>query len=791
MKYSYNWLNSYFDTPLPAPKKLADLVTFHALEVEGVEKIKKDSVVEISILPNRAHDCLCYEGMAREIGVLVGQKIKPREVKRVSISDTPELVVHIEDEKLCRRYMGRFITGVKVKDSPKWLKDRLASVGQRPINNVVDIMNFVMLETGQPLHAFDADKLAKNGDKTELFVRKAKADERIMTLDGKDIELNDAILVIADAEAPLAIAGIKGGTKAEITNATKNIVVESANFAPGNIRKTSRQIGIRNDSSIRFENDLSPTKATEAIEYVMALLSEVAAGTNFKAGKTVDVYPRVSSAYRIGASVGEANRVLGTHFQEKDVAQILEKLGFEYKTLVPSEEVLRLASKLEGVPYKLGASISYDAPRAFDCSSFVGYLYAQSGVGIPRTSVDMYVFADKIEKEDLLPGDVIFANSGKGVIYYETMEYVKGVKVPEGVDHCGMYLGDGKVIHATKKHGKVVVEELSKAIGFENIVGYGRVALPCEKRFVVTVPAERLDLRIKEDLIEEIGRIYGYEKISGAELSIGDFKPAVNKTEFYTQKVREYLVGVGFSEISTYAFTDKGDIEMENPIAIDKKFLRRDLAGNILKSLEINGRNAPFLGEETIRIFEVGKVFEAEREYLSLGIGVSIPGNMKKKADVVKNVIFEAETKLGEILHGSVIGVTPDPSVLLVDLGALIEKAPDPLAYEFSLKAEKDVKYRKISQYPFMLRDIAVFVPSETENAEVSHLVEKQAGDLLVKIKLFDVFEKTFEDGTKKTSYAFRLVFQSQERTLSDEEVNGIMEKITNALNKNDGWQVR
>lgn len=640
MKISHQWLQTYFKEPLPSAEKLAELITFHAFEVEGIERVSDDSVIDISILPNRAHDCLSYEGMAREIGVLAGLEIRPRELKDIPEGDTRGLEISVEDSALCPRYMGRVVEGVQIGPSPEWLKTRLAAIGQRSINNVVDIMNFVMFETGQPLHAFDAGKLGTS----EIIVRKAHAGEKIATLDDKDITLDENVLVIADKTEPLAIAGIKGGKKAEVTSDTKNIVIESANFAPGNIRKTSRKISIRTDASARYENELTPAKTEEAMKYVVSLLSEHAADANFKAGKIQDVYPQPQEPFTVSVSLQETNTLLGTSFTEKDIEEILKKLRFEF-----------------------------------------------------------------------------------------------------------------------------VIKE---------------------NRFAVTVPTERLDLRIKEDLIEEIGRVYGYEKIAPIKLAMGDFKPSVNKTAYYADVIRHILTEEGFSEISTYAFTDAGDIEMENPIAGDKKYLRRDLSGNITKALDLNSKNAPLLGLDIVKIFEIGKVFEKDREYLSLCIGVTIPANMKKKDEMTKTILSETVQKLAEKFEVS-LEEKVSGAVLTIDFDSLLSKLPEPAQYDFSAKKEADKKYKKISLYPFVLRDIAVFVPDGVKETDVFEIITAQAGELLVQTKLFDVFQKTLEDGTKKTSYAFRLVFQSQEKTLSDEEVNTIMEKVTAELNGHSEWQVR
>jgi phenylalanyl-tRNA synthetase beta subunit len=772
------------------------VITFHAFEVEGIEKSENGPVIDISILPNRSHDCLCYEGMAAEIGTTLGKKPIVRKLKKPKKGNTRKLVITVEDEKLCRRYTGQFAEDIAVGPSPERIKKHLESIGQRSINNVVDIMNFVMFETGQPLHAFDADKLTSNTNSAHIIVRKAKNGEILQTLDGKDVALNENILIIADDADPLAIAGIKGGKKAEVTGDTKNIIIESANFAPSNIRKTSRATGIRTDASIRFENEITPEKTKNAIEYVASLLGEYAAGPNFHVGKIVDSYPRVMNPYKVGVSVSELNKILGTSFTEAKVETILKKFhSFEYKIVLPRDEVVKNSETLLGIPYVRGASISYDAPKTFDCSSFIGYVYAQAGLSLPRMTADMYVFAPKISKEEIKPGDIVFSNTGEGTIRYETVEFLTGTKIPEGIDHSGIYLGEGKIIHATKGKG-VVTEDLAGNDKFQTVVGYGRLVGMDENRFVVTVPAERLDIRRKEDLVEEIGRVYGYEKVVSAKPVMEDFVPAVNKTVYYGDLIRETLFKEGFSEISTYAFTDKGEVEVENPIASDKKFLRNTLAGNMEKALELNIRNAPLLGLSQVKLFEIGKVFGGEREYLSLCLGADIYGNMKKKEETIKNALFAAEEKLGEALGATLLGKTWNSSIMFFDLESVIDKFSTPpeasrdkvFANTISTPPKR---FEKISVYPFMIRDIAVFVPSGIEKENVLGIIQSEAGELLVRTTLFDVFEKTFEDGTKKTSYAFRIVFQSQEKTLSDEEVNVIMENITTKLNTEEGWKVR
>ncbi len=221
--------------------------------------------------------------------------------------------------------------------------------------------------------------------------------------------------------------------------------------------------------------------------------------------KAINNNPRQPNPYKLGISVEEASDMIGVKISEKEIAKIFDHLGFEYKKVKPIDEVLKLAPTYVGIPYKRGASISYDAPKLFDCSSFVSYLFVHAGIQIPRISVDQFVFGNPVKENDLRPGDVVFSNTHtEGKTWYESVEFLPSTKVPEGVDHCGLYLGGGKIIHATSLFGKVVVEDLAKAERFKNIVGLRRMA-ENSRRFVVTVPAERPDLRTKKDLAHVIG----------------------------------------------------------------------------------------------------------------------------------------------------------------------------------------------------------------------------------------------------------------------------------------------
>ncbi|MEI7425012.1 MAG: phenylalanine--tRNA ligase beta subunit-related protein, partial [Candidatus Staskawiczbacteria bacterium] len=453
-----------------------------------------------------------------------------------------------------------------------------------------------MLEIGQPMHAFDSDKIGN-----EIVVKNAYRGQRIITLDKKDVELDENVLLITDGENPLAIAGIKGGNFAELETSTKNIILESASFDAVQIRKTSQRLKIQTDASKRYENDFSVEVAGEAMDILSKLIVEIAGTSLTKVGEIVDNYPKRANKFILGISSKEASSIIGVEIKDSDIEKIFDKFGFEWKKVKPIDEVLKIAQTLIGVPYKRAASISYDAPKSFDCSGFVSYLFVQAGIQIPRMSVDQYVFGKKINKGDLIPGDTIYANAGVGKIFYNTLEFLPGTNVPEGVDHCGLYLGNGKVIHATMLFDKVVIEDLDKSERFKNIVGYRRMTENLE-RFVITVPDERLDLRIKEDLAEEIGRIYGYDKIKDISISKNKEKVKIEKGFAYKEKIRRILYEKGFSEVINYSFTDKGEIELANPMSPERKFLRTNLSDGLNNCLEFNSRYSELVDMLQIKI---------------------------------------------------------------------------------------------------------------------------------------------------------------------------------------------
>lgn len=678
MKISYNWLKEYV-SKLPKPEKLADLLTMHSFEVKEIQKTGKDWILDIDVLSNRAHDCLSHIGVVRECAALLGFKFQVsgfrlNEDKKLQAKDF--ISVEIKDVELCPRYCARIITDIKIGSSPKWLKEKLESIGQQPINNVVDAANFVMFETGQPLHAFDADKL--NGKK--IIVRRAKKGEEIITIDGEKYELNNDILVIADLDEPLAIAGIKGGKKAGINKNTKTIILESANFNLNNIHASSRKLGLQTDASLRFEHGLDPNLALEAIDRVAGLICKVAGGKIARGA--VDIYPRKLKPRKISLKIAKVNSLLGVEIPEKEIIRILNLLGLKTK--------------------KIGIQL------------------------------------------------------------------------------------------------------------------------------LVEIPTRRLDIELPEDLVEEIGRIYGYEKIP-SKPPIGILvSPKVDDLLRLRNKVKDILESLGLVEVYNYSFIGEGDlekikaspndyIELENPLSADLKYLRQDLIISLLRNVKDNFR---YFNE--IRLFELGKIYLAKPK---VGEKLMLGGVLGKK-EKGSNLFYEAKGIVDGLLNK--LGIagqwyddfqqTPEygekkiwhPKISAEikldnqEIGFLGEINPEILS-KFGIKGQvaafnidfelliklvsEELIYQPPSKYPAAVRDIAVLVNPEDRVTHVLNVINSAGGELVSDVDLFDMYEgEGIPEGKK--NLAFHIVYQSNSRTATDAEVNVIHNSIVKALERK-GWEVR
>jgi phenylalanyl-tRNA synthetase beta chain len=326
MNISFNWLKELIDVDL-APEELAQRLTSVGLTVEGVHSAADDFVLDIDLTSNRP-DCLSHLGVAREVGVITGNKLKIADVVKTDDVPMPAVlaydVVRIEDPELCNRFTARIIRDVKIGRSPDWLVKRLEAIGERAINNVADITNYVMLELGQPMHSFDLDKLTEK----RIVVRRAKAGETIRTLDEVEREPDDSMLAICDAEKPVAVAGVMGGLDSAISDATTNVLLEVAYFNPASIRQTSRRLKLSTEASHRFERGVDIENLIRASNRAAELVCDIAGG---KAADLIDVYPtpyerKTVESRNIAYAV---ERLTSLNVSPSECDRILNALGIE------------------------------------------------------------------------------------------------------------------------------------------------------------------------------------------------------------------------------------------------------------------------------------------------------------------------------------------------------------------------------------------------------------------------------------------------------------------------------
>ncbi len=661
-----------------------------------------DVVFDIEITPNRP-DCLSHLGLARELAAWFKLPlVYPQERFHGELpgASHPELLrnVSVLSPEDCPLYTAHIIRGVKIGPSPAWMQRRLEAVGLRPINNVVDVGNYVMLETGQPLHAFDARKLGGQ----EIVVRRAADGEKIVTLDGKERALTSRMLVIADAAKPVVIAGIMGGEHSGVADDTTDLVLECAIFKRQAVRWTSRRLGLSSDSSYRYERGVDPHSALEAAYRAVDLIIETAGGQV------------VGPAYRVGGDVPWQREVVVTH------GYICEKLGFE----IPAADM--------------------------------------------RAS-------------------------------FEALEL------------------------------NVTREEPTPARG---------------PAWTVSIPSWRDDLDRPIDLVEEVLRLYGTERIPSAVVTapglVGDDDPVV----LFNRRVTDYLVGHDFHECVNYTLrsakeistwvsqTAAAELGLSNPFIDDQSHLRPTLIVGLLETLRLNQSR----GVPVSRLCEVGRVFIERNgqnfECAAVGFVLAEPVGERRWLPRDAGDFYSAKKHVTALAAAAGIDLARQPLVPIAGpyfgwqeghsaaagemaagwtarfglLNLAMVKAlgvegkvyagifavlPEKLAADTARK-----RYADFSLLPAALRDLAVVVDAGVTAEEVRRTVAKLTraalnnAFALESIDVFDVYQgKGLPDGTK--SLAFSLVFRSAERTLTDDEVNAVFQKVQDEVTKTTGWQIR
>jgi phenylalanyl-tRNA synthetase beta chain len=325
MRVPISWLKEYVDIEI-SPEEIARRLTMAGIAVENIERTDKEVVLELELTPNRA-DCLGLINVAREVAAVTGGRLHLPEVLVPETKEKAEdlALVEIQAPGLCGRYLARVIRDVRIGPSPAWMQERLQAVGVRPINSIVDVTNYVMFETGQPLHAFDYDALAEH----RIIVRQAGQNEKMITLDNVERELEKEMLVIADARQAVALAGVMGGLESEVTEKTQTILLESAHFDRVSIRQTSRKFGLRSESSTRFEKGTDIEGVSLAADRAAQLIAQIGAGNPVSGA--IDVYLNPRPALRISLRISRTNALLGTNLNQLEVINLLSQLQLQPK----------------------------------------------------------------------------------------------------------------------------------------------------------------------------------------------------------------------------------------------------------------------------------------------------------------------------------------------------------------------------------------------------------------------------------------------------------------------------
>jgi phenylalanyl-tRNA synthetase beta chain len=629
-----------------------------------------DASIEVDLTPNRG-DCLSVAGIAREVGVIAKQDVTALDVATVPATHQDEFPVKITAADECPRYLGRIIRNVNLgAETPLWMQEKLRRSGLRSIDPIVDVTNFVLMELGQPMHAFDFSKLEGG-----IEVRLAGDKEKITLLDGKEVEMNPDTLVIADASKPVAMAGIMGGQYTAVSDSTRDVFLECAYFAPLAIAGKARGYGMHTDASHRYERGVDHALQHRAMERATGLLLSIVGG---EAGPVTEAVGNLPEQARVSLRYEQVGRQLGISMEKAEIKDIFARLGLQ--VLSDSESEIHLA-----------------------------------------------------------------------------------------------------------------------------------------------VPSYRFDIAIEADLIEEIARIYGYDNIPLASGNNSTKFGRAPETKLDISQLRNHLVALGYQEIISYSFIDPAlsdlvcgtatrPIRLQNPISEEMAVMRGSLLPGLLQTLQYNANRQ----HERLRLFETGLVFqklgEETRQTARLGGLLSGRRNPKNwnnnneisdfydvKGDIESLLDLGANGAGFQFLATEAQGYHPgqcaevraaDGSSIGV-IGALHpsiqrEMGLDTVVYLFELDlaavlaAEIPVA-SELSRYPEVSRDLALVIDESVSSGAISQTVWENAGEFLVGLQIFDVYQGDAVTKGKK-SVALGLTWQHPSRTLSDEEINAIISSCINAL---------
>ena len=664
MKFSYNWIREMVPGLDSEPAELMRLITMKTAECEGLEQAGADTVIEVDnkSLTHRP-DLWGHYGMAREVAAITRGKLRdPVKLDLLPQGKAP-VEIEIEDFHLCPRYSALVFENVTVQPSPRWMQDRLASIGLNAINNIVDVTNYAMAELPQPMHAFDAEKLHGPA----ILVRSARAGEQIVALNEESYNLGPSNLVIADAEGPIALAGVIGGLHSAIGPQTKRIVLESANFQAASVRKTSVALKLRTDASMRFEKSQDPLNTVRGLARAVELLEEVSPGIRLVGG-VADAHGELKTPAPIELTVDWLKAKLGRDLEAREVRSILESLEFG-------------------------------------------------------------------------------------------------------------------------------VEE------------------PAPGRFLVTVPSWRAtkDISIKDDLLEEVGRMVGYESITPHAPLIESVVPPEDPSRKYLRRVRDMATAQGFTEVYNYSFVTEEmarafhmnpeeHVGVANPIASGQTLLRASLLPAILKNILDNSRHLP-----AFRLFEIGREIHVRNRELPEEIPHFAAAMYAREGDG-RESLFELKRLAECLMEGASARLAearpfehPERAAIIAwrgeDVGRLFELHPalgiegraaildlDLLKME-KLGLQDARRYQPWSRFPVSAFDLSVVAGLREPAADIERRLAAAAGSDLVEIEFLREYTGAPLPPDRK-SVTYRLTVGATDRTLSSEEVGAIRERAMDAVRK-------
>ena len=565
------------DPDLPLGQSLCDIA-------------KTSDILDVKTPSNR-WDYMSYIGLAREIAATQPDNalVEP-ESREMTYQDRE--VVKVKETGECSVFISAKLRVKANIQSPRWLVDNLQAAGMRSINPVVDITNFVMLEYGQPSHAYDGKKITG-----VLGVRFAKDGESLTTLDGKSIKLIKKDLIIVDSSGPIALAGVMGGQKTETEPNTAEVLVEVANFDKTTVRRAALRHGLRTESSARFEKGLPLPLPHLAMNRIVGLLEEIC-GAELVDSPVLQEYAKYGQQ-NLGMRIRKAERFLGYKLDEKEVVELLSRRGFN-----PSHFSFTKESKAQiGKEYMFGAQIASEKLKKFDCSLLTQYIYAKAGVVIGRTAEQQYAAGMEVPDFGLKPGDLLFLTGNE-------------TKNGNKIGHVGMFIGGNKVLQASSTLKKVTLSPVTKFTKAKNYAGARRYLDNFNHIISVDIPWWRNDVSLEVDLFEEVAKSLGYSIMPDSLPQL----PPTNTTEHQLlpslMQLRVKLAALGLTEVMTYSFVSKQDIEytngdigqnlrIENPLSSEQDYLRSNM---LSRHLQVVAGNQ---GEGSV--FEISRVYQKQK----------------------------------------------------------------------------------------------------------------------------------------------------------------------------------